>query len=325
MDPIEQARLVIATEARAVRALGKRIGLPFRHAVAAIYACAGRVIVTGMGKSGIVAQKIASTLSSTGTPAIFLHPGEALHGDLGIVNSQDVVLAVSKSGQTDELSMLFPVFKRLGVKIITLTGDPASPLAQASDVVLDVSVKEEACPFNLVPTASSTAALVMGDALAIALLSRRRFRVDDFARLHPGGTIGRQLLYRVKDLMLGGKDVPVVREEATMKEAILEMTAKRGITGVADSRGRLVGVITDGDLRRMLEKEAEGQASDDVFSVPVKRVMNRNPKTIRPEELALEAARLMETHRVTALLVVTRGRKPAGVIHLHDLMRARVV
>lgn len=323
MDSIEQARQVIQIEAKALHRLARRIGPSFRQAVTIIRRCRGRVIVTGMGKSGIVGQKIASTLSSTGTPALFLHPAEALHGDLGMVSAEDVVLAVSKSGETDELSILFPLFKRLGVKIVTLTGEPESQLARISDVVLDASVAEEACPYNLVPTASSTAALAMGDALAISLLSSRRFKVEDFAHLHPGGTLGRQLLLRVRDLMLTGKDVPLVSEQGTMKDAILEMTTKRGITGIVNARGKLLGVITDGDLRRLLERKVEAEA--EVFSLRVPKVMNRNPKTITQDELAVEAARQMETYRITALFVVNRSKKPLGVIHLHDLMKAKVV
>ena len=258
----------------AVAALAPRIGLGFQRAVRTILATRGRVIVTGMGKSGLVGQKIAATLTSTGTPAFFLHPVEALHGDLGIVEEDGVVLLLSKSGETEELSTLVAAFKRLGVPIIGILGRPDSPLGKACDIILDVSVEEEACPHDLTPTTSTTAALSMGDALSLALLKERKFSPEDFALLHPAGNLGKRLTLRVKDLMLTGKDLPITPLRATMKDAILEMTAKRGITSIVDGKGKLVGVVTDGDLRRLVEKRRE------VFSIPVAEVMNRTPKTV---------------------------------------------
>ncbi len=303
----------------AVAALAPRIGLGFQRAVRTILATRGRVIVTGMGKSGLVGQKIAATLTSTGTPAFFLHPVEALHGDLGIVEEDGVVLLLSKSGETEELSTLVAAFKRLGVPIIGILGRPDSPLGKACDIILDVSVEEEACPHDLTPTTSTTAALAMGDALSLALLKERKFSPEDFALLHPAGNLGKRLTLRVRDLMLTGKDLPITPLRATMKDAILEMTAKRGITSIVDGKGKLVGVVTDGDLRRLVEKCGE------VFSIPVAEVMNRTPKTISSEELAAGAVRLLEKHRITALIVADPHRKPIGIIHLHDIMRAGVI
>ena len=271
---IQEGKRVIRGEAMAVAALAPRIGLGFQRAVRTILATRGRVIVTGMGKSGLVGQKIAATLTSTGTPAFFLHPVEALHGDLGIVEEDGVVLLLSKSGETEELSTLVAAFKRLGVPIIGILGRPDSPLGKACDIILDVSVEEEACPHDLTPTTSTTAALSMGDALSLALLKERKFSPEDFALLHPAGNLGKRLTLRVKDLMLTGKDLPITPLRATMKDAILEMTAKRGITSIVDGKGKLVGVVTDGDLRRLVEKRRE------VFSIPVAEVMNRTPKTV---------------------------------------------
>jgi len=316
---IQEGKRVIRGEALAVAALAPRIGLGFQRAVRTILATRGRVIVTGMGKSGLVGQKIAATLTSTGTPAFFLHPVEALHGDLGIVEEDGVVLLLSKSGETEELSTLVAAFKRLGVPIIGILGRPDSPLGKACDIILDVSVEEEACPHDLTPTTSTTAALSMGDALSLALLKERKFSPEDFALLHPAGNLGKRLTLRVKDLMLTGKDLPITPLRATMKDAILEMTAKRGITSIVDGKGKLVGVVTDGDLRRLVEKRGE------VFSIPVAEVMNRTPKTVSSEELAAGAARLLEKHRITALIVADPRRRPIGIIHLHDIMRAGVI
>ncbi len=316
---VQEGRRVVRGEAEAVAALAPRIGAGFQRAARTILATRGRVIVTGMGKSGLVAQKIAATLTSTGTPAFFLHPVEALHGDLGIVDENDVVLLLSKSGETEELSTLLAAFKRLGVPILGILGSPDSALGKSCDVVLDASVREEACPHDLTPTTSTAAALAMGDALALALLKERRFSAEDFALLHPAGNLGKRLTLKVKDLMLVGSAVPVTPQGATMKEAILEMTAKRGITCIVNGKGKLAGVVTDGDLRRLVEKEGE------VFSIPVREVMNRSPKTIAAEKLAAEAVRLLEKHRITALIVVDPRRKPVGIIHLHDIMRAGVI
>lgn len=316
---IREGKRVIRDEAEAVAGLAPRIGACFQRAVETILRAKGRVIVTGMGKSGIIGQKIAATLTSTGTPAFFLHPVEALHGDLGIVEEDGAVLLLSKSGETEELITLIAAFKRLGVPIIGILGAPDSALGKACDIVLDASVQEEACPHDLTPTTSTTVALALGDALALALLGERKFSPQDFALLHPAGNLGKRLTLRVKDLMLTGGDVPVIPLGATMKEAVLEMTAKRGITSITDEKGKLAGVITDGDLRRLVEKKGE------IFPIPVVEVMNRTPKTITPEELAASAARLLEKHRITALIVIDRRRRPVGIIHLHDIMRAGVI
>ncbi|MEW6684931.1 MAG: KpsF/GutQ family sugar-phosphate isomerase [Candidatus Edwardsbacteria bacterium] len=317
---IKQAKEVIRREIKAVSALLKRVDQSFTEAVNLILNCQGRVIVTGMGKSGIIGQKLAATLTSTGTPAHFLHPVEAMHGDLGVVGEKDLIIIISKSGETEEIYELLPTLKRLGVKIVSLVGNLNSPLVRMSDVALDVSVKEEACPLDLIPTSSTTAALVMSDALAVAVFSERNFQPEDFALLHPKGTLGRKVLLRVEDLMLKGKDIPVVSEKAKMKEAILEMTSKRGITTIVDKKGKLLGVITDGDLRRLLD-----HYSKEIFSLPVTEVMNRSPKTITKEELAAKAAKLMESYRITALIVIDNRKHPVGIIHLHDIMQAGVV
>ncbi|MDI6740365.1 MAG: KpsF/GutQ family sugar-phosphate isomerase [Candidatus Edwardsbacteria bacterium] len=309
----------IKAEAAALSEMASRINGRFAEAVQILMAVKGKVIVTGVGKSGLIGQKIAATLTSTGTPAIFLHPTDALHGDLGIVSKNDVAVIISKSGETDELCELLSVLKRTGVKIIALLGKLDTPLAAQSDVALDVAVREEACPHDLVPTSSTSAALAMGDALAIALLDQRNFTPEDFACFHPGGGLGKKLLLRVADLMLSGKDVPVVPESAGMKEAIIEMTAKRGVTSVTDAEGRVRGVITDGDLKRLLSK------SENIFALKAVAVMNKNPKTIDQNQLAVKAATLMQEYRVTSLLIVDKDKKPVGIIHLHDIMQAGVL
>jgi len=280
------------------------------------------VVVTGVGKSGIIGRKIASTLSSTGTPAFFLHPTEALHGDLGMLEPEDCVLAISKSGETEELLQILPVIKRQGNKLIAMTGNPFSSLAKAADVVIDVSVRQEACPLGLAPTASTTATLAMGDALAVVLLRSRGFKIEDFARVHPRGALGKRLLLKVRDLMHVGDEFPGVHEDASMKEVLLEMTSKRlGVTAVMDGGGRLVGVITDGDLRRALER------FPDLLQRRAKDVMTRNPKGIEADALAAEALRRMEEHAITSLFVFERpgDRSPIGIIHLHDILKAGVV
>jgi len=315
---IEAGKETIRKESLAVSRLVERIGKSFEEAVRTIFSCRGKVIVIGMGKSGIIAKKVAATFSSTGTPAFFLHPAEGIHGDVGLVGEDDVAIAVSKSGETDEVNRLIPVFKRLGVLVIAIVGNMDSRLARSADVIIDVSVDSEACPNGLAPTCSTTSALAMGDALAVALLSLRDFKAEDFARLHPGGKLGKRLA-RVEDMMLTGTYVPVVRHDSLMKEAILEMTAKRGITSVVEDDGRLVGVITDGDLRRLLEK------TSDIFSLRCDEVMTRNPKTIDIDSLAAKGVKMMEDHGITALLIVDDEKRPIGVIHLHDLMRAGVV
>ena len=317
---IEKAKEVIRKEAEAVLNLEKKINSEFQKAVEMVLKCKGRVIVTGMGKSGLIGKKIAATLASTGTSAIFLHPVEGLHGDLGIVRRDDVVIAITKSGETEELQQLFPLFKRLGVPIISLTGNPKSPAAEKSDVVIDVSVDEEACPNNLVPTSSTTAALVMGDALAIALLEERHFSAEDFALLHPGGYLGKRLLLKVKDIMHTGTDIPIISEDANMKEVILEMTSKRfGATTVVNEKKELTGIFTDGDLRRLVEK------TEEIFKLKAREVMTRNPKTISEEELAAKALNRMEFYNITCLIVPDWKKEPIGILHLHDLLKAGVV
>jgi len=319
---IEWAKRVLEQEAQAVRSLIDRIGSEFEEAVALILKCTGKVVVTGVGKSGIIGRKIASTLSSTGTPAFFLHPADALHGDLGMLEGRDIVLAISKSGETEELLSVLPVIKRQGNKLILMTCNPNSSLARAADVVLDVGVKEEACPLGLAPTTSTTATLALGDALAVALLQSRGFKAEDFAKNHPKGALGKKLLLRVRDLMHVGEEFPKVQEEAPMKEVLLEMTSKRlGVTGVMNGGGELVGVITDGDLRRALEK------FPDLLNKRAKDIMTCNPKSIEADALAVEALRRMEEYSITSLFVFEKpgDRIPIGIIHLHDILKAGVV
>jgi arabinose-5-phosphate isomerase len=269
-----------------------------------------------MGKSGIIARKIVATLNSTGTPSLFLHPSDAVHGDLGMVRKEDVVICLSKSGDTSELQLLLPLFKRIGVPIISIVGNPSSSLAQSSDIVLDVSVREEACPYDLAPTASTTAALAMGDALAMALLDRRHFTAEEFAMYHPGGNLGKRLLLNVEELMVKGDAVPRVRSSVPVRDAILEITSKRlGATCVVDDAGVLVGIITDGDLRRLLQK------TTDVTNINAEMVMTRHPKTITGEILAALALQEMEAHAITQLIVVDAGNHPVGIIHLHELVK----
>ncbi|HEV7271501.1 KpsF/GutQ family sugar-phosphate isomerase [Pseudoxanthomonas sp.] len=314
-------RRVIEIEARALDALAARIDGAFAAACRAILAGRGRVVCTGMGKSGHVARKIAATLASTGTPAFYVHPGEAGHGDLGMITDADVVLALSYSGESDEVLMLLPVLKRQGNLVIGMTGRPQSTLARESDLHLDVSVPAEACPLDLAPTSSTTASLAMGDALAVALLDARGFTADDFARSHPAGSLGRRLLLHITDVMHAGDDVPRVADTATLSEALMEMSRKRlGMTAVVDGDGRLAGLFTDGDLRRTLDNPAL-----DVRSARIADVMTRAPKTIGADQLAVEAARLMETHKISGLIVVDDELRPVGALNIHDLLRARVV
>lgn len=319
---IERAKRVLQIEAEAIQRLEERINEDFVRAVEMILTCEGKVVVTGVGKSGIVGKKIASTLASTGTPAFFLHPTEGVHGDLGMLDKRDIVLAISNSGETDELSQILPLIKRYGNKLIVFTGRPFSSLARAGDVVLDVSVKEEACPLGLAPTASTTAAMAMGDALAVSLLDKRRFKQEDFAILHPGGRLGKRLLLTVRDLMHVGDAFPKVYENTLMKEALVEITSKRlGVTGVMDGQDELVGVITDGDLRRALERYP------DLLERAASEIMSRNPKWIEVDALAAQAVQRMEEHSITSLFVFSKAgeRIPVGIIHLHDLLKAGVV
>lgn len=314
---IEKGKEVIRIEASAVAALEEKIGEQFAQAVDVILQCKGRVIVTGAGKSGLVARKIVATMNSTGTPAIFLHPSDAVHGDLGMVRKEDVVICISKSGNTPELQELLPMIRRLGVPIIAMVGSTNSPLARNSDIVLDVGVKEEACPHDLTPTASTTATLVMGDALAIALLEKRGFSMEEFALFHPGGNLGRRLLLKVEEMMVSGDGVPIVKKNVFLKDAILEMTSKRlGATCVVDGNGSLVGIITDGDLRRLLQK------TTDIVNLTAGEVMTTQPKTIRKDLLAAMALQEMEAYNITQLVVVDDSHRPIGMIHLHDLVKA---
>ena len=316
----ELGERVLRLEGESVLALCARVDDRFVDAVAALHRCRGRVIVTGMGKSGLIGRKIAATLASTGTPAYFLHPAEGVHGDLGMVAREDVVVALSNFGETDEVLALLPALKRLGIPLLLLTGAPASTLARQADIVIDVGVAEEACPMNLAPTSSTTAALAMGDALAMALLDLRGLRPEDYAALHPRGSLGWKSLFKVDDLMHTGPAVPVVSEQATMKEAIEEMTGKGfGITTVVDERGRLVGVLTDGDLRR--QQLAHGTA---LLERRAGECMTRDPKVIGAEELATRALALMEG-RITSLVIADAAGRPAGVIRLHDILLAKIV
>lgn len=318
---IENAKRVLKIEADSINSLIERIGENFLQAIDILFFCEGRVVVTGMGKSGIIGKKIAATLASTGTPALFLNPAEGIHGDLGMITKGDVLIAISNSGETEELNKILPLIKRLDVKLISLTGGLNSTLALISDVVLDVGVKEEACPLGLIPTASTTAALAMGDALAVSLLEKRGFKEEDFAFYHPGGTLGKKLLLKVEDLMHKDKDIPAVYEDTSVKDAILEISSKKlGMTSVLDNKGKLCGIITDGDLRRLLEK-----GETDIFRIKVKDVMTRNPKTINSNELAAKAVSIMEQHSITSLIIVNEDNKPEGIIHLHDLLKTGVV
>lgn len=317
---IEQAKRVLKIESEAILNLIPRLDQKFSEAVKVLLDCRGRVVLTGMGKSGFVANKIAATLASTGTPALFLHPAEGIHGDLGMVVRGDVVIAISNSGETNEIVDLLPAIKRLGVKLISLVGNLNSTLARMSDISLDAGVAEEACPLGLAPTASTTAALAMGDALAVVLLEARGFKEEDFALCHPGGSIGRRLLVKVKDLMHEGREVPIVQDDALMKDAILEITGKKlGVTSVVNSRGELVGILTDGDLRRALER------GGNVLPHGVSTYMTRNPKVIDEEELAAKALQVMESHSITSLLIVDSQRHVKGIIHMHDILKSGVV
>ncbi len=320
----DQARKVLKIEADAVAALIDRIDDSFERAVEMILRCKGRVVVTGMGKSGLIGKKIAATLASTGTPALFLHPAEGIHGDLGMVTRGDTVIALSNSGETEEIARMLPSLKRLGIRIIALTGNPESTLAKNSDVVINVGVKEEACPLGLAPTASTTAALAMGDALAVALLDKRGFREEDFACFHPGGALGKKLLLHVKDLMHVDDDVPVVKATTLIKDAIYEISSKKmGITAVVNDSGKLVGVISDGDLRRWMEKTEK--TGENLLSKKAEDIMTRKPKIVNKEALAAEAVAIMEKKSITCLIVADAASRPEGVIHLHDLLKAGVV
>ena len=318
MDNIlDIARKVLKTEAEAIYALIERLGSNFEQAVESIYECKGRVVVTGMGKSGLVGKKIAATLASTGTPAFFLHPAEAGHGDLGMVTSRDVLLAISNSGETEEIVGLIPFLKRFNLRLLSITGNPNSTLSRAADVSLDASVKEEAYPFGIVPTASTTATMAIGDALAVALLVKKGLKEEDFAFFHPGGSIGKKLLITVKDLMHKGDAIPKVFLGTPMSKALIEMSFKRlGHTIVVDDEDRVAGIITDGDIRRGLEKWG-----GKLFEITAEKVMSKTPKTISEEELAAKALAIMESQSITALVVSDGDGRAIGIIHLHDILK----
>ena len=317
---LDLARQVINIEADAVRSLTQRIDDNFLHALNLILACKGRVIVSGMGKSGHIARKIAATMSSTGTPAYFVHPGEASHGDLGMVTAQDVFIALSYSGESEELLTIVPAIKRQGAHLISLTGNPQSSLALAADAHLDGSVAQEACPMGLAPTASTTAALALGDALAVALLDAKGFGEEDCARSHPGGSLGRRLLTRVRDVMHANASIPLVREGATLADAVLEISRKGlGMTAIVDEGKHLLGIYTDGDLRRTLEKKL------DFTTTPVSTVMSKNPRSIGPDALAVEAVQLMEQYNISQLPVVDADKKLVGALNMLDLLKAKVI
>lgn len=320
-NTLEVARQVLKIEADAVLALIEKLNSSFERAVDILYNSKGRVVVTGMGKSGLVCKKIAATLASTGTPAFFLHPAEARHGDIGMVTSDDVIIAVSNSGETEELVGLIPFLKRFDVSLISMTGNQASALSKAADVSLDISVKEEACPLGIVPTASTTAAMAMGDAIAISLLIKRGFKEEDFAFFHPGGSLGKKLFVTVMDLMHSGKAFPAVSQDTPMIKAVMEISSKRlGVTTVTDMDNSLLGIITDGDIRRGIEKWGKS-----FFDMKAGEVLTKNPKTIPEDELAAKALSIMESHAITALVVSDKGGKAIGIIHLHDILKQGII
>lgn len=315
MGSIEEGKRVLRIEAKAINNLVSTIDHNFEKAVEMVASCRGRIVVMGMGKSGLIGKKIAATLASTGTPAFFLHPAEGILGDVGMMTEGDLVLALSLSGETEEIEKLLPVIKKMKLKLIAMTGRPKSKLAMESDLTINVKVEEEACPFNLVPTASTTAMLAMGDALAISLLKRKRFKKEDFARLHPGGTIGKKLLLRVGDIMRKGKDNPVIQQKKTVREALLVMTETRlGATSVIDRSGKLVGFFTDGDLRRRLQKDEK------ILDKKIYMVMTKNPRTISPDKLAIEAAKMMQEEKFDNMPVVDGEGYPIGIVDERDLL-----
>ncbi|SFR46786.1 arabinose-5-phosphate isomerase [Pseudidiomarina maritima] len=316
----ELGERVIDIETAAVSGLKQYLNDDFEHACELLLNCRGRVIVIGMGKSGHIGGKIAATLASTGTPAFFVHPGEASHGDLGMITEHDVVLAISNSGETGELLAIAPLIKRRGVKLVSMTGNPKSTLADIADVHVCIAVEQEACPLGLAPTSSTTATLVMGDALAVALLNARGFTADDFAMSHPGGSLGRRLLLHIHDVMHDGERMPMVAEQATISEALLEMSRKGlGMTGVANIEGKLAGIFTDGDLRRILDQRI------DLHSTPIAQVMTRQPVTIKPDVLAAQGLKLMEDRKINGLFVVDENGIPQGALNMHDLLKAGVM
>ncbi|MGB9824710.1 MAG: KpsF/GutQ family sugar-phosphate isomerase [Candidatus Hydrothermia bacterium] len=317
---LNKAKNILDIELEALKELRDNLDDSFYRAIMLLLKCQGTIVVTGVGKSGIVGRKLSATLNGVGIPSVFLHPSESLHGDLGMIKKDDILIAISKSGQSDEFNVILPYVKRLGIPVIGITSNPESELARNSDVVIFVKVEKEACPYNIVPTSSTTAMVALGDAIALVLAELKGIDLQKLASLHPGGTIGKKYWLKVEDMMLTGpQHVPVVDMDAPMKEVILEMTQKRGITSVVDKDGKVVGVITDGDLRRLLEK------THDIFQLSAKDVMNSNPKIITKDELAATAAMKMEQFGITALIVIDEKKKPIGIIHLHDLMRAKVI
>lgn len=323
LEVVEQfcqlGKAVIRTELEAIAALEQRIDHNFSRACQLLLQCQGRIVVMGIGKSGHIARKVASTMASTGTPALFVHPGEASHGDMGMITPQDVIIVFSYSGETPEILHLLPALKRLGVTLIAITGKPESTLAITANVHIETSVAQEACPLGLAPTSSTTAALVMGDALAIALLEARGFTAQDFALSHPGGSLGRRLLLHIDTIMHTGNDIPAVTADCLLSNALIEVTRKRlGMTTIVDSNGCLIGVFTDGDLRRALDK------GHDIHRTPINEVMTRNCITLAPKLLAATALQIMQAHKITAVVVIDDDKKPVGIVHIHDLLQARV-
>ncbi|SIQ47941.1 arabinose-5-phosphate isomerase [Aeromonas sp. RU39B] len=316
----QSARQVLEVEQQAIAGLFAYLDEAFDRACEMILHCGGKIVVTGMGKSGHIGSKIAATLASTGTPAFFLHPGEASHGDLGMISEGDLIIAISNSGESDEILALLPVLKRRGIPLICMTGNPASTMAREANVHLCIRVEREACPLGLAPTSSTTATLVMGDALAVALLEARGFTADDFALSHPGGSLGKRLLLRVSDIMHAGEQLPLVAIDATISEALLEVSRKGlGMTAIVTADGALAGLFTDGDLRRILDQQV------DIHHTPISQVMTANCVTVGPEMMAAEAVKLMETRKINGLLVVDAARRPLGAFNMHDLLRARVI
>jgi len=311
---------VVRKEAQAIIQLEERINDDFAQAVELIANCKGRIIVSGMGKSGIIARKMAATFTSTGTSAMFLHPAEGMHGDLGGVHKDDVVICISKSGNTSELFQIFPVLKRMGIPIISITGNRRSRIAERSDIVLDVTVKEEACPFNLAPTSSTTAALVMGDALAVALLEKRKFSAEDFAMFHPGGSLGKKLSMKIDEIMFTGERIPKVQEDLPLEKVIFEITSKRfGSTCVVDQNDQLTGIITDGDIRRLVERTKE------IWNLAAHDVMSRNPKTVKIGTMAADALKLMTDFSIMQVIIVDDENRPRGIVHIHDMLEAGIL
>jgi len=318
----ETVQQVLKIEAESILELIDKVDESFIRAVGLISRCKGKVVLTGIGKSGLVSKKIASTLASTGTPAFFMHPAEGIHGDLGMLSLKDIIIVLSNSGETGEILQLVPLFKRMGLKLIVITGNSKSTLASRGDIVINTSVKEEACPWGLVPTSSTTAALAIGDALAIAVLKKKGFKQEEFAILHPGGILGKRLLLRVEDIMHQGREIPLVNETSFMKDTLLEMTSKRlGVTGVVDKKKNLVGVITDGDLRRALEKYS------DLLNRKASEIMTTDPKRIRQDALAAHALQMMKEHAITSLFVYKGKRQDRviGVVHMHDLLKEGII